>query len=319
MVTDLSIIVVDDMQFSRAVLRSGLNKSGYTDVRMAASGSEALAMLDERSADVVLADWVMPEMNGLELTEAIRAKDEATHRYTSVILFTAKEGSAAMMQAFQRGVDDYLTKPVAETELAARVYAAGRVSTLQNTLLETSAALSAANKHLEELATTDPLTGLGNRRYLHRHLESLLQTARNRGGGLCIAIIDIDHFKQINDSWGHDIGDEVLAGFARRLLRAIRPTDLLARLGGEEFALVMYYPAMHTFRPSIFDRILESISGRPIQTSETSITLTASIGVHCYVGSPAEPPVDLNTILKAADSNLYIAKQNGRNRVVGTN
>ena len=166
MITDLSIIVVDDMQFSRAVLKQALQKNGYTDLRLAESAQACLKMLDERSADVVLADWVMPEMNGLDLTEAIRHMDEERNRYTSIILFTGREGNEAMQEAFERGIDDYLTKPVDEKELAARVFAAGRIATLQNTLLETASALSAANAHLEELATTDSLTGLGNRRYL---------------------------------------------------------------------------------------------------------------------------------------------------------
>lgn len=316
MVDDLSIIVVDDMQFSRAVLRSSLNKGGYTDVRMAGSAEEALRMLDERSADVILADWVMPETNGLELTDAIRQKDEARNHYTSVILFTAKEGEEPMMEAFVRGVDDYLTKPVNEKELAARVYAAGRVATLQNTLLETSAALALANEHLEEYSTTDPLTGLGNRRYLGQRLDTLLQLVRSRGGGLCLGIIDIDHFKQVNDTYGHDVGDEVLVGFARRLLRAIRPTDILARLGGEEFALVMHYPDIGTYRATIFERILGAINQRPIQTAEHSIPITASIGVHCHLGEADEAPESTQALLKIADNNLYTAKQQGRNRVV---
>lgn len=316
MVDDLAIIVVDDMQFSRAVLRSSLNKAGYSDVRMAASAQEALSMLDERTADVILADWVMPETSGLELTDAIRLNDEARNHYTSVILFTAKEGEEAMMEAFVRGVDDYLTKPVNEKELAARVYAAGRVATLQNTLLETSSALAVANQHLEEFSTTDPLTGLGNRRYLSRHLETLLQQVRGRGGGLCLGIIDIDRFKEVNDTYGHDVGDEVLAGFARRLLRVIRPTDVLARLGGEEFALVMYYPDVAAYRSTVFERILGTINQRPIQTAERAISITASIGVHCHLGQSGDAPSSAQELLKIADNNLYKAKKQGRNCVV---
>lgn len=316
MVDDLSIIVVDDMQFSRAVLRSLLNKAGYADVRMAGSANEALEMLDERSADVILADWVMPETNGLELTDAIRQKDEARNHYTSVILFTAKEGEEPMMEAFVRGVDDYLTKPVNEKELAARVYAAGRVATLQNALLETSAALALANEHLEEFSTTDPLTGLGNRRYLGHRLERLLQQVRGRGGGLCLGIIDIDGFKQVNDRFGYEVGDEVLAGFARRLLRIIRPTDILARLGGEEFALVMHYPEVGSYRGTIFHRILRAITQRPIQTAEHAVAVTASIGVYCHLGEPADAPSSTQELLKIADNRLYKAKQQGRNCVV---
>lgn len=317
MFEDLSIVIVDDMQFSRAVLRSALQRIGYTDIRLAGSASETLQMLDERTAEVVLADWVMPEMNGLELTDAIRHKDETSNHYTSIILFTGKEGGEAMLEAFRRGVDDYLTKPVADTELAARVYAAGRVSRLQNTLLETSSALKIANQYLEEISTNDPITRLPNRRFLDKQVEVLLAQTRNRGGGLCLALIDLDHFRDVNENYGHDVGDEVLIGFARRVERVIRPTDTLARLGGEEFALLMYYPDAQAYRPTVFDRVLHAISQRPIQTSEEAISVTASIGVVCYLGNAADAPPDGSRLFQQAEENLQRAKREGRNRVVG--
>lgn len=317
MVEDLSIVIVDDMQFSRAVLRSALEKIGYADIRLAGSASETLQMLDQRSADVILADWVMPEMNGLELTDVIRAKDEATNHYTSIILFTGKEGGEAMLEAFRRGVDDYLTKPVADKELAARVYAAGRVSRLQNTLLETSAALKIANQFLEEHSTNDTSTGLPNRRHFIKQIDILLAQARNRGGGVCLALLDLDHFRDVNDNYGHDIGDEVLVGFARRVERVIRPTDIFARLGGEEFGLLMYYPDTRTYRPTVFDRVLHAISQRPIQTSEEAVSVTASIGVFCYLGDGSDVPGDGQRLLQLANENLQRAKRAGRNRVVG--
>lgn len=319
-IDDLSLIIVDDMQFSRAVLKSALTRAGYDDIRLAGSAREALEMLSQRSADVVLADWVMPEMNGLELTEAIRQTDEETNRYTAIILFTGKEGDEAMVQAFASGVDDYLTKPVAEPELTARVFAAGRIATLQNSLLETSAALSAANKYLEELSTTDPITGLGNRRYLSKQLDTHLLQAHSRGGCLCLAIIDIDRFKEVNDKYGHDIGDEVLIGMSRRLRRAVRPTDVIVRMGGEAFGLLMYYADAQTYKNGVFDRVLNAFSQRPIQTTEASIPITVSIGAHSYHGEThGDNRRDIETaqnMIKLADENLYQAKQNGRNCVV---
>lgn len=315
-IDDLSIIIVDDMQFSRAVLQSALKRAGYEDIRQACSGREALQMLAERSADVVLADWVMPEMNGLELTDAIRQNDEDTNRYTSIILFTGKEGNEAMAEAFARGIDDYLTKPVNELELAGRVFASGRIATLQNTLLETTAALSLANKHLEELSTTDPITGLGNRRYLNKQLDTHLLQAHSRGGSICLAIIDIDHFREINDEHGHEVGDEVLVGLSRRLRRAVRPTDVIVRMGGEAFGVLMYYPQPGTYRPSVFDRVLKSIAQRPIQTTESSIAVTVSIGVYAYHGDQNREIESAHEMIKIADENLYKAKENGRNCVI---
>ncbi|MDX5332433.1 MAG: diguanylate cyclase [Gammaproteobacteria bacterium] len=314
MTTDLSIIIVDDMQFSRAVLKQALQKGGYTDLRLAESAGVCLEMLAERSADVVLADWVMPEMNGLELTNAIRQYDEEHNRYTAVILFTGREGNEAMQEAFERGIDDYLTKPVDEIELAARVFAAGRIATLQNTLLETASALSAANAHLEELTTTDSLTGLGNRRYLTKQLEDYLLESHNRGGGVCLAMIDVDKLGDVNEQFGHDVGDEVLVGLARRLRRAVRPTDIVVRTGSDEFGVIMHYTADNPLRQSVFDRVVTAVSQRSIQTGEGEIPVTVSMGVACYAGK-SQPIKDVQQMMTAADEQLFKAKEAGGNRV----
>ncbi|HDP90436.1 MAG TPA: diguanylate cyclase [Thioalkalivibrio sp.] len=315
MTTDLSIIIVDDMQFSRAVLKQALQKGGYTDLRLAESANVCLEMLNERCADVVLADWVMPEMNGLELTNAIRQFDEERNRYTAVILFTGREGNEAMQEAFERGIDDYLTKPVDEVELAARVFAAGRIATLQNTLLETASALSAANAHLEELTTTDSLTGLGNRRYLTKQLEDHLLESHNRGGGVCLGLIDVDKFADLNDQYGHDVGDEVLVGLARRLRRAVRPTDIVVRTGSDEFGVIMHFTENNPIRASVFERVVASVSQRSIQTSEGEVPVTISMGVACYTGDKSQPISDVQQMMMAADERLYKAKEAGRNRV----
>ncbi len=309
---DLATIVVDDMEVSCATIRAALTRTGYADVRVASDAQQALEMLRERRADVVLADWIMPSMDGLTLTERIRQLDEETNRYTAVILFTAKEGVDALVEAFERGVDDYLTKPLDERELAARVHAAGRISTLQNTQLETTAALTRFNRQLQELATTDPLTGLGNRRYLESRLNALLLETTARGGAACCVMIDIDHFKAVNDRYGHDVGDEVLKSLATRLRRTVRPTDIVVRMGGEEFAIVMHYPDMQ-LNAGVFDRILKAIQQRPITTEAGPVTITVSMGVCCHTrGAPPAP----EALLKCADEKLYTAKEAGRNQVV---
>jgi two-component system cell cycle response regulator len=311
--TDLAILVVDDVELGRNVIESALSKAGYTDIRTAASAPEALDLLGQRRADIVLADWIMPKMDGLQLTDHIRQHDEECNRYTFVILFTAKEGIEALVEAFERGVDDYLTKPLNEQELAARVHSGGRIVTLQNTLLETNRAMDEINRRLMEMAQTDPLTGLGNRRYLQDHLDAFIQETRSRGGSTCCALIDIDHFKSINDEHGHDVGDEVLHAFARRLRRTLRPTDIIARFGGEEFAVVMHYPNPDAFSASAFDRIRKSIHMRPFKTSIGDIPVTVSIGVCCYKGNGE--PLAMDELLRRADRKLYEAKNDGRNRI----
>jgi diguanylate cyclase (GGDEF)-like protein len=271
-------------------------------------------MMEQQHADVVLADWVMPEMDGLELTDIIRQKDEELGVYTGIILFTAQEGIEPLVEAFSRGVDDYICKPPNPHELAARVNAAARIASLQNDLLETSQQLEDTVKHLEEMALTDPLTGVGNRRLLTRQLEMHLLDASSRNGGVCFLMLDIDHFKIINDTHGHDVGDEVLIGFTRRIRRTVRPTDLVARMGGEEFGVIMHYTRSENFKPSSLDRLLSSINQRPFKTSVGDLEVTASIGVCFYRGEGEQPSVQ--NLIKCADEKLYQAKANGRNQIV---
>jgi len=311
---DLAILVVDDMSTGRKMIQTALIKSGYEDIRLAASAHEALDELNERHADIVLADWIMPEMDGLELTRVIRQQDEANNRYTSIILFTAKEGIEILVHAFETGVDDFLTKPIDNKELAARVMAAGRVSTLQNDLYDTTRELQESNQQLQELAQTDPLTQLGNRRYMQTHLEAALKESATREGGTCCSIIDIDHFKKINDEHGHAVGDEVLVGVAKRLRRAVRPTDTLARIGGEEFAIIMHYQHQGNFRHSIFARIQRSVGAIPIQTSIGDISVTISMGVCCRF--EGDPEMDMEMLIRCADQKMYRAKKKGRDQVI---
>ena len=257
----------------------------------------------------------MPEIDGLDLTGHIRKFDEDTNHYTSIILFTAKEGIEHLEQAFSHGVDDYLNKPLNDTELAARVHAAARIASLQNTLLDTAITLKQNNHMLEELALTDPLTGLGNRRYLVTHLGPMLAETAKRGGLVCCAMVDVDNFKQINDQHGHDIGDEVLATLSRRLQRATRPTDMVTRHGGEEFVIIMHYNDEKKYRKDVFSRILNAVNQRPFKTSIGDLEVTISIGLATYTSGEAE--INVDELLKLADQKLFAAKDQGRNCVVG--
>ncbi len=311
---DIEIVIVDDMQFSRVVVQAALKKAGFINIRVAASAKQALNMLEEKHADVVLADWVMPEMDGLQLTDALRQRDEERGEYTAIILFTAQEGIEPLVEAFNRGVDDYICKPPNPHELAARVNAAARIASLQNDLLETSKQLEETIRHLEDMALTDPLTGAGNRRLLSRQLEQHLLDATSRHGGVCFVMLDIDHFKTVNDTYGHDVGDEILIGLTRRIRRTVRPTDLVARMGGEEFGIIMHYTNPENYKPNSLERLLSSINTRPFKTSVGDLNITTSIGVCFYSGEGQQPSV-LN-LIKCADEKLYQAKANGRNQIV---
>jgi len=313
----LSIIIVDDMHFSRAVIEQTLKQAEYDDIRVASSGDEVLKMLDNRAADVLLADWVMPSMNGLELTEAIRRKGEQHDWYTSVILFTSKAGEAAMDEAFRRGVDDFINKPVKPYELLARVYSAGRISRLQNELLTQAIALRSIHAHQEPLITQDMLTGLYNRRQLRQHLQSTLMQTRSRGGSSCLAIIDVDNLSEINKDFGTEAGDQVLITLANRLKRHLRPLDFIARHHGGAFAVVLHSENELLSYERILQRIIEVITSRAIPSPSGLLHVSCTVGAwSCTKGSHIRSAHDLEQLaikeLEAALSTEECAIQVGR-------
>lgn len=311
---DLSIIIVDDLQFSRIVVKAALKKAGYNGVRMADSASEALRMLEEQAADVVLADWMMPEMNGIELTDRIRQNDEEKGIYTAIILFTANEGIEYLVKAFDHGVDDYLRKPPNPHELAARVSAAARLSVMQNDMLETSRLMEKTIQRLQKTALLDDLTGAGNERMLRTELEAHIQEASTRNGGVCLAMISLNELDEVKATQGDQAEEDILISLYRRLRRTVRPTDIVTRLENNTFGIIMHHSNLGTFRMSALDRIKKSINQRPFITEVGSMNITASIGVHYYNGD--EPVITVKKILALTKENLSKAVENDEEDVI---
>ncbi len=301
--TDLSIIIVDDLQFSRIVVKTALKKAGYNGVRMADSATEALAMLEQKPADVILADWMMPEMDGLELTQLIRQRDEEKGIYTAIILFTAHDGMDYLVKAFDHGVDDYLCKPPNPLELAARVNAAARVASLQNDLLETSRQMHETIQTLKQMALVDELTGAGNLSFLMKNLKSHLLQASSRRGGVCLALIELRELGSIERAHGEFIVNEVLISQYRRLSRAVRPTDIIARLDNNIFGIIMHHTKTKDYKPASIERILSMINNRSYKTSAGNLNINGCIGVHYYRGDETIIPEEqmLNLAYKKLD------------------
>ncbi|MBE9568286.1 MAG: response regulator [Proteobacteria bacterium] len=305
--TDLSIIIVDDLQFSRIVVKTALKKVGYNGVRMADSATEALAMIEQKRADVVLADWMMPEMDGLELTEHIRQRDEENGTYTAIILFTAHDGVEYLVKAFEHGVDDYLCKPPNPQELAARVNAAARVASLQNDLLETSRQLEKTIRNLKKMALIDELTGAGNQSFLMKNLNSHLLEASTRRGGVCMAVVELRELESITAAHGSFVADEIMISQHRRLRRAVRPTDVVARMDDNCFGIIMHHTKFKDYKPSSIERILSMINHRPYKTSAGNLSLTGNIGVQYYRGD--EPKIAEFEMLRQAEIKLEQARR----------
>ncbi len=307
---ELSIIVVDDMKFNCEFIRKSLQNEGYSDVRVAISAQEALMQLAVRPAEVVLADWVMPEMDGLELTDRIRQIDEEQNRYTCILLLTARDDIASVIEAFDRGVDDYLTKPPIKEELAARIYAAGRIANLQNGLLD---AMQTLRESYESRVTIDQATGLGNRLDAERRFGELIEMVESRGGAACCGFFSLNQSEVLLAKYGEDAYCEILKSIATRLSRAVRPNDVVARVSDAEFVVGMYYQDEEHIKAKTFKRIMQTINLRPIKTSRGFVSVTGSMSIsYSRKGNLYE---DAEQLMEAAAQKIEIARATGSTEV----
>ena len=295
------VLVVDDDPLSRKILEQVLVSAGF-EVESAADGQEALGKVRQHRPDVVVTDWQMPVMDGLTLCRILKATEET--RFTHVVMLSSRGEVEAKVTGLEHGADDYVVKPVEPVELQARVRVGLR---LQKALSE----LAAKNEILEKLALTDALTGLANRRAFGEALEAELARVGRHGRPASLLFLDLDHFKAVNDSHGHAVGDEVLEGVSLVLKRACRRGDLAARIGGEEFAVLL--PATGRIPAALVaERIRRTVELHPIGRSAL-VPVTVSVGVASTEGLPGVPGAD--ELVRQADAGLYRAKAEGRNRV----
>lgn len=285
---DLSIIVVDDLQFSREVIKSALGKSGFTDIRTASSADEALYLLNQRRAHVVLADFWMPGMNGLEMTDLIRRWDENNDRYTGIVLLTAEDTASSIMVAFDRGVDDFISKSANHFELAARVYGAGRNAFQQNELRERTRALGSRFLQIRQHSLQDPETSLPNRAQLELHIEALIEHCKSRGGGLGVSLIEVG-------SSNNELRLGTLKTIANSIQLSLRPMDMVARFDTSSFAVLVPYQDPDKFNPDLFERLISSIKRHTMQTTDQGKQLSISIGV--WHGHEFDPPPSAQEII----------------------
>ncbi len=275
----LSILVVDDAKFSSAMIARELTTAGYEDIRYASSAAQALQLLEQRPASVVLADWLMPEINGLELTARIRQLDETTEHYSYVILLTGKEGEHVMAEAFDHGVDDFINKASMHEQLVPRVLAADRLCNTLQRLLHSNRLLTQNIASLEQRNLVDTVTGLGNERYLHQRMNECLRQIDSRGGAVCLLLIGLQQSPELQQQYGEFFHHELLHGVARRLQQLVRPLDTLVRLDEHHFALLTILPDLQECSPSSFKRLHEGMNIKAFKTSEGFISLKAGIAL----------------------------------------
>jgi PleD family two-component response regulator len=298
---ELAIIVVDDLQFSCEVVKSGLKKAGFPDVRTANSANEAMLLINQRRADVMLADFWMPEMNGLEMTDLIRRWDENNNRYTGIILLTAEDTTSSIVVAFERGVDDFVSKSANHYELAARVYGAGRTSWLQNQLRKKNRDLTKQYQNYNYLSLIDSDTGLVNRKQLERSMESMISHCESRGGGFAMAMIRIEALPNAEGVFSR-LRKGTLRTISNSLQLVLRPLDQIARYDDNTFVIAVVYSDVLTFNPVMFERSTSSILKHTHALSDQGEKLKLSISSWHTVDF--EPVPEVATILNEAERNL---------------
>ena len=316
------VLIVDDDRGNVTLVREGLSPFGYHFIE-AHDGPQALSAIRQHRPDLIVMDVEMPGFSGVEVCRIVKANQgENGFGFIPVILMTARGGSAKI-EGLELGADDYLVKPFDMLELSARVKAMLRLKALQDQLIDKNRELDRANRELDKkreellaLTRIDGLTGLYNRRYFEERLAAEFARSERYRVPLSCLMLDLDHFKRMNDTYGHPFGDKVLKGAAGVTQAALRSVDLLARYGGEELVALLPETGPKEAR-AVAERIRSRIESlelvhRGLDGEEKRVTCTASVGIATY----PIPTIDsAEGLLRAADDCLYGAKADGRNRV----
>ena len=303
------ILIVDDHEDNIELLRARLAARGYR-IDTAMDGEQALACVAREAPDLILLDVMMPRIDGFEVVRRLKA--DRNLPFIPIILQTALDSTEHKVEGLDAGADDYITKPINFAELEARVKSMLRIKALQDALEERERELSEANRRLLVMAQTDSLTGLDNRRHVEQRLEEMFEHSRRLNEPLAVVLCDLDRFKSVNDTYGHQVGDLVLKQFARILKQEAREIDRVGRYGGEEFILLLpgtVLDAAVTFA----ERARKAVEAHTFSFESGSLQRTMSCGVAAW---PHPRVMDCDALVKAADDALYVAKETGRNRVI---
>jgi two-component system, cell cycle response regulator len=299
--TTFTVAVVDDDAAIRRLVRLFIRRAGYETVEFT-TGEEARAGLQEVPWDLVILDRRLPDMDGVVLAHELKSNPDFRPRY--IIMLTGEDEQKDKVEGLELGADDYITKPFQYPELMARIRAGKRIIDLQKELLE-------SNRRLELLSITDGLTKLHNHRHFQDELTRAFEESQRYQRPLSLAMIDLDFFKKVNDTYGHAVGDEVLKAAASLFRQSVRSTDLVARYGGEEFAVMMPETELQDAM-TFAEKIRSLMESTPMETQAGIVHVTVSIGL---ASVPQTRTHTAKELIVSADKALYRAKKNGRNQV----
>lgn len=290
---DIPILVVDDARFSSAIIAKALKGGGFSNVRFTNNPLQALRSLEKRPAQILIADWMMPSIDGLELTRRVKKLDEAAQHFTYVMLLTARDDFDAMQKAFEMGVDDFLNKANLRSQLLPRVVAARRLASRQNELLRANRLL---RKKLKEIQTTDlvdPVTGLGNMKFTLERIAAATSQAASRGGAACLLMVGISNLKVIREQYDSSVVDELMSGISAKLRGLVRPLDLVTRPETSMFTVITLQPDLDVCTSSSFRRIFDKLYMHSFKTSEGYIPVVVGVSISAAdasTGFPAAKP-----------------------------
>ena len=298
----MKVLVAEDNGTMRIMVAGVLARWGHQAVT-AADGEEAWRIMQQPDAPrIALLDWEMPGIDGVEVCRRLRARESEGANYTYAILLTSHSEKNEIISGIEAGADDYVVKPFDQHELRARVRTGSRIIELQMELLQ-------SKEEYRRLSRTDPLTGCLNRRAVLDRIAEEMTLATKEGTMIGLSMMDIDHFKHINDAHGHAVGDVILREFVDRLSEIVLSPETFGRVGGEEF-LALWKAGNNNEIVAVNERFRSLIEEAPFQTTENNLPVTVSIGVTTTAGNET-----LDAAVARADRALYAAKESGRNRV----
>ncbi|MBI2566224.1 MAG: diguanylate cyclase [Candidatus Schekmanbacteria bacterium] len=304
------ILVVDDVAMIKDMVEKVLTEQGFV-VSSAGDGAEALKAIRRDRPDLLILDWELPKLSGRDLCKIL--KGQASTKYIPVIMLTARTATRDVVEGLNTGADDYMTKPFNELELLARVRALFRLKELEYELEAKNRLLEQQNQELEQLATRDGLTRLFNHRHFQERLAFEYSRVARYGSPMSLILMDIDHFKRFNDTYGHMVGDLVLKQSADLVVSCVRECDIPARYGGEEFVVILPQCGIED-AATVAERIRSRFERNSFDGGESGmLTVTVSLGFSVASKGSPDSPAEL---IRLADEALYCAKRSGRNQVV---